>query len=226
VSEVAAAALETSADIAAARAGAGRRTRIAQELHDTLLQGFTSVGLKMDTLISGLPPSLVATKQQFEKILNQSDEYLVEARRAVWELRSPSLDPIGDFPHALKKVSERALQGTGIRLHFATTGSPNKPAPAVEDNLLRICEEAVVNAVKHAHPTQVEVDLNYSPAELRLRIRDDGVGFNSSGPDGSKNGHFGLVGIRERVKSIAGNLSLSSQPGQGTEIQVRVPLPA
>jgi len=202
------------------KAIAAERTRIAQELHDTLLQGFTSVGLKMDTLISGLPPSLAPAKQQFEKILNQSDEYLIEARRAVWELRSPSLETVGDFPNALKKVSERALQGTGIRLHFTTGGAAIKPAPAVEDNLLRICEEAVVNAVKHAHPTQVEVDLNYSPAELRLRICDDGVGFNPQGPDGSKDGHFGLVGIRERVKSIGGDLSLKSRPGRGTEIMV------
>jgi len=200
------------------------RTRIAQELHDTLLQGFTSVGLKLDTLITGLPASLDTTKQQFEKILNQSDEYLVEARRAVWELRSPSLDKIGDFPNALKKVSEQALQGTSIQLHFATSGTATKPAPAVEDNLLRICEEAVVNAVKHAYPTLVEIDLNFSPAELRLRIRDDGCGFNPNGPDASKNGHFGLVGIRERVKSIAGNLSLKSQPGRSTEIMVTVRL--
>jgi len=205
------------------KAIAAERTRIAQELHDTLLQGFTSVGLKLDTLITGLPASLIATREQFEKILNQSDEYLVEARRAVWELRSPSLATLGDFPNALKKVSERALQGTGIRLHFTTSGAASKPAPAAEDNLLRICEEAVVNAVKHAHPTQVEIDLNFSPAELRLRIRDDGCGFNPNGPNASKDEHFGLVGIRERVKSIDGQLFLNSRPGAGTEIAVTVP---
>jgi signal transduction histidine kinase len=208
------------------KAIAAERTRIAQELHDTLLQGFTSVGLKLDTLTSSLPESLAATKQQFEKILDQSDEYLIEARRAVWELRSPSLETVGDFPNALKKVSERALQGTGIRLHFTTSGAARKPAPAVEDNLVRICEEAVVNAVRHAHPTQVEVDLNFCPQELRVRIRDDGCGFEPHGPDGAKYGHFGLVGIRERVKSMAGNLIMKSRRGEGTEILVTIPLGA
>jgi signal transduction histidine kinase len=140
-------------------------------------------------------------------------------------LRSPSLETFGDFANALKKVSERAVQGSGIRLHFTTSGAGTKPAPAVEDNLLRICEEAVINAVKHAHPAQVDVDLNYCPAELRLRIRDDGVGFNPNGPDASKDGHFGLVGIRERVKSIGGQLFLNSRPGAGTELAVSVPIP-
>jgi signal transduction histidine kinase len=202
------------------------RTRIAQELHDTLLQGFTSVGLKLDTLTNNLPSSLEATKQQYRKILAQSDEYLLEARHAVLELRSPSLETLGDFTDALKKVSERALNGTKIRLQFATDGAIRKFEPAIENNLLRICEEAVTNAVKHATPTQVEVHLEYAPSALRLRIRDDGSGFNPNGPDASKNGHFGLVGIRERANDMAGDISLKSQPGQGTEIAVNVPLPA
>jgi signal transduction histidine kinase len=202
------------------------RTRIAQELHDTLLQGFTGIGLKLDALTNGLPPSLETTRTQLEKLLEQSDEYLVEARRAVWELRSPAVEKTGDFSKVLMKVGERALEGTGIPLHFSSSGAVGKPPPAVEDNLLRICEEAVTNAAKHARPTEVEVSLECTPNELQLRIRDDGRGFNPHGPDGSKDGHFGLVGIRERAKSIAGNLSLKSHPGRGTEILVSVSLAA
>ena len=202
------------------------RTRIAQELHDTLLQGFTGLGLKLDALTNSLPPSLETTRTQLEKLLEQSDEYLVEARRAVWELRSPAVEKTGDFSKVLMKVGERALEGTGIPLHFSSSGAVGKPPPAVEDNLLRICEEAVTNAAKHARPTEVEVSLECTTNELQLRIRDDGRGFNPHGPDGSKDGHFGLVGIRERAKSIAGNLSLKSHPGQGTEILVSVSLAA
>jgi signal transduction histidine kinase len=198
------------------------RRRIAQELHDTLLQGFTSLGLKLDTVTNGLPPSLAGTREQLQKILARSDEYLVEARRAVWELRSPSLDKLGDFAEALKTVSERALQGTGIRLNFSVEGTARNTEHNIEGNLLRICEEAVANAVKHAHPTQVDVQLLYTVKEIQLRIRDNGCGFNPDGPDGSKEGHFGLVGIRERARSVAGNVSLNSQPGQGTEIIVRL----
>jgi signal transduction histidine kinase len=200
------------------------RTRIAQELHDTLLQGFTGIGLKLDALSNKLPPTLVSEKKQLEKILEQSDEYLIEARRAVWKLRSPVLEKLGDFSKALPKVSERALQGTDIQLCFKTVGDARKMTPAAEDYLLRICEEAVTNAAKHARPAQVEVHLEYASHELQLRIRDDGCGFDPNGLDAVKNGHFGLIGIRERVKSLAGKMSLSSQPGCGTEIRVTVPL--
>src|SRR6185369_4680356 len=164
--------------------------------------------------------------EQLQRILEQSDEYLVEARRAVWELRSPSLEKSRDFSKALRKVSERAIHGSGMRSHFKTNGDTCPLAPVVEDNFLRICEEAVRNAVKHARGTKVEVHLDYSSDEVRLRIRDDGCGFDPHGPEASKAGHFGLVGIRERAKSISGNLSLKSHPGQGTEIFVSVSLGA
>lgn len=198
------------------------RNRVAQELHDTLLQGFTGMGLKLDAIANGLPPSLAATKEQLQKILEQSDEYLTEARRSVWNLRSTSLDLPGNFPEVLKKASERVLQDTGIPLRFTTGGATYKLAPEIEDNFLRICQEAVTNAVKHAKPAEVEVMLEYNVKELRLRVHDNGRGFDPDGADGSKDGHFGLAGIRERTKRLGGNLSLKSRRGLGTEILVTV----
>jgi len=200
------------------------RTRIAQELHDTLLQGFTGVGLKLDALTSSLPPSLDNTREQLQKLLEQSDEYLVEARRAVWELRSPSLEKHGDFASALMKVSDRAVQGTGIQFRMRSSGAKSKVAPGIEDNLLRICEEAVTNAVKHAHPKGVEVYREYGSDQLRLRICDDGCGFDPEGANVTSNGHFGLMGMRERAKLLRGSFSLNSQVGHGTEISVTVHL--
>src|SRR5215470_16988345 len=135
------------------------RKRIAQELHDTLLQGFTGIGLKLEALASSLPPSLAPLKAQVLKLLDESDQYLAEARRAIWELRSPMLQESGDFVSALAKVSQRALVSTGIHLSFSVKGTESPIEPFIEANLLRICEEAVANAVKHAHPTQVEVFL-------------------------------------------------------------------
>jgi signal transduction histidine kinase len=201
------------------------RTRLAQELHDTLLQGFTGIGLKMEAFCNNLPSHLVTSKEQMQKILKQSDEYLDEARRSIWQLRSPSLEATENFPEALKKVSERVLEGTDIRLQFAATDDCRAPGPAVEDNLLRICEEAVTNAVKHANPTEIEVTLERNSTELRLRIRDNGCGFDPHKPNGSKNGHFGLLGLHERSEIIAGNLSLNTSPGKGTEILVTVSWP-
>ena len=122
------------------------------------------------------------------------------------------------------KVSQRALHGTNIQLQLKSSSANSKLSPAIEDNLLRICEEAVTNAVKHARPAQVEVSLEFASDELRLRIRDDGRGFGPEGAKVTKNGHFGLMGMRERAKSLRGNFSLSSQPGHGTEISVTVHL--
>jgi signal transduction histidine kinase len=199
------------------------RKRIAQELHDTLLQGFTGIGLKLDALANSLPPSLDAVKAQLLKLLEQSDQYLAEARRSIWELRSPSLEKSGDLSKALAKVSERALENSGIRLNFSVEGTERDLEPAVEGNLLRICEEAVANAAKHAHPTKVEVNLTFNTKVVQLRIRDNGCGLDPKNLASSKDGHFGLLGIQERAKSIAAGLSVNSQPGVGTEIAVTVP---
>jgi len=144
----------------------------------------------------------------------------VEARRSVWKLRSTALESSNNFQDALAKVSERALANSGIQLSFSRQGKERKLQNVVEENLLRICEESVANAAKHAGPTRVEVTLEFNRADVQLRIRDDGSGFDASS---SKEGHFGLVGMRERVKSMNGRFSLKSQPGAGTEIAVTIP---
>jgi signal transduction histidine kinase/ligand-binding sensor domain-containing protein len=199
------------------------RKRIAQELHDTLLQGFIGVGLQLDAIAGELPDSLADIRERLRKILARSDQYLDEARRSVWELRSASLEHAGgDFARTLSDSCGPRLDGTGIQFNFSVEGVACKLAPVIEDNLLRTCVEAVTNAVKHARPTQVQVNLGYSAASVRLRIRDNGCGFDPNGPDATKTGHFGLAGMRERVKSIFGTFSVNSQPGKGTEIIISV----
>ena len=199
------------------------RKRIAQELHDTLLQGFTGIGLKLEALVSSLPPSLAPFKAQVLKLLEESDQYLAEARRAIWELRSPLLQKSGDFASALAKVSQRALVSTGIRLSFSVEGTESPVEPFTEANLLRICEEAVANASKHAHPKQVEVFLAFRTRSVQLRVYDDGCGFEPTRSKGSNNTRFGLLGIKERVAALFGVLSLKSAPGRGTMLQVTIP---
>ncbi len=199
------------------------RKRIAQELHDTLLQGFTGIGLKLDAVARSLPPSLAALKAQLLKLLDESDQYLAEARHSIWELRSPVLEKSGALAKALAKVSQRALESTGVHLNFSVEGTERQPEPFVEGNLLRICEEAVANAAKHAHPTQVEVSLGFGAKSLQLCVRDNGCGFDPTRSDVLKNGHFGLLGIEERVASLFGTLSVDSGPGRGTNLRVIIP---
>ena len=200
------------------------RKRIAQELHDTLLQGFTGIGLKLEAFASSLPPSLAPLKAQVLKFIEESDQYLAEVRRAIWELRSPLLQKSRDFSRALGKVSERALAGTGTHLSFSVEGTESRVEHFVEANLLRICEEAVANAAKHAHPTRVEVLLAFRRKCVQLRVRDDGCGFEPTHSKASNNTHFGLLGIEERVAALFGILSVKSAPGKGTILQVTIPI--
>jgi signal transduction histidine kinase len=199
------------------------RKRIAQELHDTLLQGFTGIGLKLQAFARSLPSSLAPLKAQILKLLDESDQYLDEARGAIWELRSPLLQESGDFSRALARISQRALASTGIHLSFSVEGTESPVGPLVEANLLRICEEAVANAAKHAHPKQVEVFLAFGAESVQLRVRDDGYGFEPTLSRASNNIHFGLLGIEERVTALFGMLSVESAPGRGTSLQVTIP---
>jgi signal transduction histidine kinase/ligand-binding sensor domain-containing protein len=200
------------------------RKRIAQELHDTLLQGFTGVGLKLDTLVSSLPASLNATRLQFQKSLELLDQYLTEGRRSIWKLRSPALESAEGFCRAIEKASQRAVAGTSTTLSFSVRGQERELQAFIEDNLLRICEEAVANAVKHARPTRVEVTLEFNSKHVQLKIRDNGSGFDTNQVGSSKDGHFGLIGIQERVKGMGGRSLLTSQCGKGTEVAVTVPI--
>ena len=199
------------------------RKRIAQELHDTLLQGFTGIALKLDALTTSLPPALSKTKQQLQQALGQMDHYLGETRRSIWNLRSPTLQSTENLSKALREASERALAGTAITLSFLVQGAVRKIGNVVEHHLLRICEEALANVVKHAHATRVEVVLDFTSKEVQLEIRDNGCGFRPTSWEVSKRRHFGLLGIKERVASLFGMLSVDSAPGKGTRLLVTIP---
>ena len=112
-------------------------------------------------------------------------------------MRSTSLEKTDDFAKVLSEVGERIVEGTGIRLSFSVNGDQRKLPSGIEDNLLRICEEAVTNAVKHARPTEVKLDLEFDPHKVVLRIKDNGCGFDPQGPEATKSGHFGLAGLNE-----------------------------
>jgi signal transduction histidine kinase len=199
------------------------RRRIAQELHDTLLQGFTGIALKLDALATSLPPALSRAKQQLRRAQEQMEQYLGETRRSIWNLRSATLRGTQDLSKALLAASERVLAGSGMTLSFSAQGASRKMADAFEHHLLRICEEALANVVKHARATRVEVVLDFSSQEVQLQIRDNGRGFEPMSWEVSKRSHFGLLGIKERVASLFGMLSVDSAPGRGTRLLLTIP---
>ena len=197
------------------------RTRLAREIHDTLLQGFTGVALQLlaaTSRVSG-PPEVIAA---LHDLVTLSQKTLEDARRAVWDMRSPSLAG-GDFATALRTDAEARLHGTGVALELGIEGTPRPLDAAIEAAVLRVAQEAVANVVRHAAARRVQITLGYQARALRLSVLDDGRGFVVDPDFGTYGGHWGLLGMRERASQIRANLSVESTPDHGTKIVLLTP---
>jgi signal transduction histidine kinase len=148
---------------------------------------------------------------------------LTEARRSVMELRASELTD-SDLPSALQVAAHHWAAGSSAAVEVHITGAHADLPEDVEQNVLRIAQEAVANALKHAAAKSISIDLYLDPQVLQLVVRDDGRGFEISGVFVLVGGHFGLLGMRERAERLGGNLEVSSEPGAGTEVRVNVPL--
>lgn len=201
------------------------RTRIARELHDSLLQGFTGVTLHLAALEQRLRQSPHDVSDALAGILGIADRSLRETREAVWDMRSRTAGGTG-LAETLREVAATTLQGTSIGLRHAVTGSERAlPAPS-EMALLRVAREAVTNAVRHAAPSLVEIALHYEPGQVRLVLYDNGRGAAPERLESAAaQGHWGVAGMRERVRRAGGSLELATAPGAGTRITVILPVP-
>lgn len=197
------------------------RTRLARELHDTLLQGFTGVALKLVAItnqVDGAP----GIRAQLRELIGLAQETLKDARQSVWDLRSGA-PPGDDLATTLRAGAENALRGSGLGLEFEAHGVPGSVHPEVEAALIRVMQEAIVNTMKHAAARTVRLTLRYEDRRVRLSIADDGSGFAVDPDLQSYSGHWGLIGMRERAGQLRGTLSIQSDAGSGTEIVIRVP---
>ncbi|EDX87226.1 GAF domain protein [Synechococcus sp. PCC 7335] len=211
------------------------RNRLAREIHDTLAQAFTGVSLQLEAARSALtkaaasvaaerdplPPAFDQTQTFILRARDLSRQGLSEARRSVRALRSQALET-DTLPTALRKVLNQINHDTHLDTQFYLEGTPEPLPDDIQLHLLRISQEAITNALRHAQATQIDLTLAFEPREIQLRIVDDGIGFTPSSQAGSG---FGLVGIRERVARFHGTFQLSSSPGVGTTIEVTVPFP-
>jgi PAS domain S-box-containing protein len=197
------------------------RTRLAREIHDTLLQGFTGISLKLLAAtgrVTGPPEATSALRD----LVALAQRTLEDARHAVWDMRSTP-HAGGDFPIALKASAEERLQSTGLALEFGIEGSPRAVDPDVEAVCLRVAQEAIANVVKHAQAREVRVTLAYARRGVRLSVSDDGRGFEVDPDFRTYGGHWGLLGMRERAGQIRAKLSVRSRLGHGTEVVLLVP---
>ena len=199
------------------------RTRIAREIHDNLAQEMSGISVQLEVVARTMPPGADAARGHLDRARQQVRHGIAEARRYVWDLRSPILDN-NDLPTALAETARRLTNETAVQAQVEVNGTFRPLTPLVEDNLLRIGQEAMNNAVKHAQAQRIAVNLVFDARRVQLSVRDDGCGFDPSVASNGRAGHFGLIGMRERAEQIGGTLSILSASGSGTEIVVDVPI--
>jgi len=198
------------------------RNRVAREIHDTLAQGLaaTSVHLRLaKKQPAGASESLHHHLDVAQQLVRDS---LEEARNSIWNMRSQVLET-GDLASALEGILKQMADGSELQTAFEVTGRPRRFAPVIENNLLRVGQEAITNAARHARAKQLKVALDFGAKQFRLSVRDDGAGFDPLKPPQTAGG-FGLVGMRERASELQGNLNIHSASGRGTEVVLTVPL--
>jgi signal transduction histidine kinase len=201
------------------------RTRIARELHDTLLQSFQALMLHFQAVYDLLPPG--NPKEALERALNRADQAIVEGRDAIQNLRSATT-VTNDLAQAMAALGEelggvRHGESGPAMLRVSVEGTPQDLHPILRDDIYRIAREALQNAFRHAQASKIEVDITYGERLLRLRIRDDGKGIDPKLMGAGRDGHWGLPGMRERTQQIGGQLDMWSEVGAGTEVELRIP---
>jgi signal transduction histidine kinase len=196
------------------------RTRIAQELHDTLLQGFISASMQLHVAVDQVP-SESAVRRRFDEVLGLIARVIDEGRNAVRGLRS-STDAF-DIEQAFSRVRDDLRIGDEIDFRVIGEGDRRPLHPMIRDDVYRIGREAVVNAVRHAAATRIEVAVECAPHHLRVLVRDDGRGIDPEVLHAGRDGHWGLSGMRERAERIGGRLRVWSRPGAGTEVELSIP---
>ncbi len=203
------------------------RTRIARELHDTLLQSFQGLLLVFQTISNLLPTEPDQAKQRMEHALDQASDAINEGRGAVHELRSGGLDT-ADLGEAISKFGKDlrsySTSETGPEFSVQVEGTPQPLRPIIRDEVYRIGVESLRNAFRHANARRIEVDIRYGKDGLQLRVRDDGKGIDPVVLGQEQiTGHWGLRGMRERAKLIGGTFEVWSQLGSGTEAELTIP---
>ena len=198
------------------------RTRIARELHDTLLQNVQGLILKIHAIAKGIPTA-DPTRQNIEKTLDFADQVLAEGRDRVRNLRAATIG-FGELPRAFQQVVEEAAPNRSSTFKTVVEGTMLELHPIIREETYSIGREALINALTHSDAHNIEVEITYEAREFRVRIRDDGNGIDPHVLEkGGRDDHWGLQGMRERANRIGAKLDLWSRPGSGTEVELTVP---
>lgn len=194
------------------------RARLAREMHDTLLSGFTGVTYQLHALQQSIVPTPERAASRLTDIMNSADEVIRDARRTIWDIRNHDADT-DNLVANIERAARGAVEDTDIVVQLNVQGERRALGAAVDTVILRIAREAVVNAVKHARPQTIVVDLIYKTGRVALRVHDDGCGFTPVNIDGAAaTGHLGIKGMIERAKALGGSVTIDSGNGDGTSV--------
>jgi signal transduction histidine kinase len=200
------------------------RARIARDLHDGLGQGFTAIGFHVDALREHLREAPPAVQSLIDRTRQLVDLCEREARGTIWRLRKAG-PPSESLEEGLRALARAASPRRRPVVRVTVDGAPPRRDGFVEAELLAIATEAVTNARRHADASRIDLHLGWAPDEVTLTVRDDGRGIEDVDPDAlSADGHFGLLGIHERVRRLRGRCRIGRADGGGAEIHVQVPL--
>jgi ligand-binding sensor domain-containing protein/signal transduction histidine kinase len=203
------------------------RTRVARELHDTLLQSFHGLLLRFQAATNLLPERPAEARKTLESAIDQAAQAITEGRDAVQGLRSSTV-AASDFALTINTLGQELASGetnpNATEFHVDVEGTPQNLHPILRDEVYRIAGEAMRNAFRHAQAQRIEVEIRYDERQLRLRVRDDGKGMDAKHLDGDGYaGHYGLRGMRERAKLMGGKLAVWSELDSGMEVELSIP---
>jgi len=197
------------------------RTRVAQELHDTLLQGVLSASMQLHVAVDQLPEGS-SDRPALNRVLELMGHVIDEGRNTLRGLRS-SIENPQDLENSLSRVPEELGIRQGIDFRVVVEGSSMPLRSVVRDDGYSIGREALVNAFRHSRAKRINIELDYAPGQLRVLVRDDGCGIDTQVLESGRDGHWGLSGMRERAERIGARLKVMSRAGAGTEVELRVP---
>ena len=200
------------------------RARVSREIHDTLLQSLGAIGLELETIASQLDPSQQVPQRRAAAAARgcRATRCAKRANRSWSFARRGSI--ARDLVEALRDLAAKTKSAEGVQLAVAVSGQPRRCSAETEEQLLRIGQEAVSNAVRHGRATKIEVALDYGQDALSLRVSDDGAGFVPTGYPVDTGAHWGSMNMKERAERIGGHVHISSEPGHGTAVLAVAPL--
>jgi signal transduction histidine kinase len=201
------------------------RRRLANDLHDTLEQALTGLALQLEIVSRSRSSDPALCGHHLHLAQQFLERSRSEVHRTVWDLRAHGQDG-REFMDILGERVSSMVEGTDIHVGLQQEGEPMPMPDLIAGNLLLLAQEAVTNALKHAGASEIGITLRLSRGHAELVLEDNGCGFDPAAAPGQHDGHFGLQGMRERTKRLGGQIELSSAPGHGTTLRVKVPLPS